>query len=212
MDDIRKKAQEVRAEIYKDCDYPPAVQSNVSKILKAISTLSGFQIATIIVPKEDMPKIKGMILPFPDGNDFAAYCEKHPHLKQHLKFEHNGGSAAIILVSSENNPCWERFTIVKEASHLYFEGSDLISYPVRDLARALTATPSLDEQSEEDRVILERETTGIIAAIELLLPCGTKEWMEHKVNVEKYSSYQVAVHLKLPEKFVLNRMRQWGLA
>ena len=213
-----KAVREVLNVLYGDsCRLP--VQFNTRKLIKAISAVTGYQITHGQI--KNIPELRGMLFRFESGDHFRGYIDRHPTLRSHLNITDEclyADKVALILVSEdeENNECWRRFTVVKEAAHLLVEADELGNYTdVTRLANVLANTASLDQYeslSDEGRELLLRDYSGIEVAIQLFMPESThKEWMTRQVHVEGKKPIDLAITLKLPQKFVEARMREFGL-
>lgn len=214
MELLLEKTRKVFEQVYLDCQYVPPVKVNTAKFLKAIGEISGFKIAAIELPAEDMPHLRGMLLPFLGRESCEKYLQSKPHLADHFKYgSMDAENSAIILTSSANNQCWARFTVIKEACHLYSEDTTELAEnsDVYTTARVLVDLPCVESSCAGDKERFAREIIGIIAAIEIFMPERIKEWMAREVNVEKNTPYQIAKKLMIPERFVEYRLREWGL-
>lgn len=219
--DFQEKCEIVLLEYYNSCNRPPSIRYNTEKIIKAITAVSGYDIAAVEVKEGHMQHLRGLLMTFESGADFGSFVEDRKHLEPHIKFDvSQSKKVALILLSSEtyNNECWRRFTVIKEASHLFLEGDFLLegTTNVAQLAKVLTdlkdASLNPQESNSSDEKVYSRDYMGVYAAMELLLPeSAIRTWMTHEVNVRKQNSYQVASALKLPQKFVELRMVEWGL-
>lgn len=134
-------------------------------------------------------------------------CEQSPkmiELRGMMVRLENGD--ALVLISDRNNECWKRFTIIKEISHLFLTPSEEdFNTDVYEQAKCLVDIKNGDEK------LLNKEVSGIIAAIELLIPEGIKSTIAHMAQVEKKSLYQISSALMVPQKFMEYRMEQWGV-
>jgi hypothetical protein len=202
--------------MYQNSERPPLIQFNTSKLIQAISSVTGYNISVVEASADDMPELRGMLLAFDDIERYKKFIDCRPSLVPHLKAQlQEPIGAALILVSKGNNECWRRFTAIKEASHLLFEAADLAkSSNPSVLAKVLTADGGPNEKLPEvEREILLREALGIVTAVELFMSDGTHcEWMKRKVNVENQTPYQLASSLMLPQRFIEARMNAWNLA
>jgi Zn-dependent peptidase ImmA (M78 family) len=110
---------------------------------------------------------------------------------------------AIILIADENvnTECWERFTLVKEVSHLFLNGDEHFNTSIRLKADGLVSGEIEDEH-------LSMESGAVLAAIELLIPIEFEGTIAHMSNVEKMSSLRIAEYFKVPLLYMEYRMRQ----
>ncbi len=203
---------------YQSLERPPSFRFATAQLCRAISSVSGFDIVPVVVP--DMEELRGMLMTFTERSGFDRFVEDHPLVReqtpQDLKFDKGVG---LVLLSDANNPCWQRFTVIKEASHLYWESDNLLkSTDIGHLAKAVVDWKVSDDSDKSlaldpDNVeLFVRDHFGILAALELLLPeSSLRSWMEHEVNVKRLTTYQLAYTLKLPQRFVSIRMEQWGI-
>lgn len=158
-----------------------------------------------------------MLIAFPEYGGFDAFLSDYPALKSEIPKDLDpqlGVGFIAISDSVENNECWKRFTIIKEASHLYWEQEALKSKTdVEHLARAVVDMGILEEPEGKNSDLFFRDHFGILAAMELLLPEQIfRPLFERKIIVEKKSAYSVAYELKVPKKFVEIRMAQWDIS
>jgi len=112
---------------------------------------------------------------------------------------------ALILINDKNNECWKRFTFLKEVSHLFLEDEGQFITDTEQLASSL-----VDMEMDSDGYSL-REAAGILAAIEIGIPEAIKSAIFHAINVDGLTPYQIAYRLKMPQKYVEYRLRQWGI-
>lgn len=208
---IKDRAYAVLTTAYEELSYQPNIRLATEIILASISHLTGFQIVTRVIPKDAMAELRGMLLTFETGSDFLAYLEAKVPDPQ---FDVTGITAtqpvALIFVSSANNPCWYRFTLVKEAAHLVIEREDLLlSTQVAHLVEAVVKSGSF--ASKNNSVLVNREDAGVKAAIEIFMPDSSKPWVESQVNVKKAGPLQIAQQLMIPQRFVEQRFLEWGL-
>lgn len=155
---------------------------NATKLLNVIGEDTGYSIATKIVA--DLQHLRGLLVRLPRKN-------------------------ALILISDTNNECWQRFTVVKEASHLFTETNESdFNVDAYSQARSL-----VDMELEfEDINLLIREVNGVMAAIELLIPDSMRLKVAHMYNVEKKTTYEIAETFMVPQKYMEHKMlADWGI-
>ncbi|MGI1671814.1 MAG: hypothetical protein K6L74_16030 [Neptuniibacter sp.] len=205
------KADAVRDALYSAINYVPSVKYSTEKLITAIEHVSGFQVQTLVVDME-RSDLRGMLLVFESTDAFSMWLEDNSGYKSQLKpINDQAEGVGLVLLSSKCNPCWQRFTVIKEASHLLFEAEDLLeSTDILELAKAVVEIP---EPGKEDgnAELFYRDYSGIVAALELLMPEAIRINVTHWVNVDKQTPYQVAEKLRIPEKFVEIRLDEWGL-
>jgi len=113
---------------------------------------------------------------------------------------------ALVLISDKNTECWKRFTFIKEISHLFLNPSeDDFNTDTYEQAKCLVDIVNGDQE------LYKKEVSGIVAAMELLIPEGNKDTIAHMAQVEKKSLYQIASTFMVPQKFMEYRMEKWGI-
>lgn len=128
--------------------------------------------------------------------------EEMDHLLGLYAKQRNGD--VFILVSEENNECWRRFVFMKELCHVFLDEEDCKD--VDGLAQAL-----IYKGMRIDNENYAKEVSGVIAAIELLIPEHLQAYFGHEIYVKKTDSKTLASRLKVPQKFMDWRLQNWGM-
>lgn len=113
---------------------------------------------------------------------------------------------AIIFIGDKdiNTECWERFTSIKEASHLFLDKKEWFSVDVTKKANGLVS-------QEIENSHLAREIEAVLAAIELLIPREFSNRIAHMSNVEGLTSFRIAEYFKVPLVHMEYRMEKLGI-
>lgn len=193
MDDnkIKSAAQSMRLEYLNECSGAGVpVALNTNKFIRVVSEKLNITIETKVVSGSKIPDLLGLM---------------------YLSRPQNGSPKATILISDHNNECWKRFIAIKEVSHLFIDQKQTAD--MSKLARSLVESSfmSLSNMSDEQRTFFEREVSGVIAAIEILIPDSLEQWAKHAYHVSKLSTRQIACQLKVPQKYVDHRLVEWGI-
>lgn len=182
MNDIITQARTMRAKFLGE-NYGGRVPVAIStdKFARFIGKETGYTIESVIVP--DMVDLRGMLL---------RYSAKK----------------AVILISDHNNECWRRFTYIKELSHLFLEKNpDDFNADALEQAKALVdIVQGLNDPPEEQKKLYISEITGIIAAMEIMIPEELLGYIAHLSNVDKMRPYAIAAKFKVPQKFIEHQM------
>lgn len=206
---IKECATTVLHTAYEKLSYNPNARLATELILDAISFLSGFQIVTRVIPKDAMSELRGMLLTFERGQDFQSYLSKKVNNPQFdTNSIKNDAPVALIFISGANNQCWLRFTLIKEVAHLVLEQKDLLSSTrVSHLVEAVVKSSAFSKEN----ILVNREDAGVKAAVEIFMPESLKDWAFNQINVRNNGPLQIAQHLMIPQKFVEQRLLEWGL-
>lgn len=110
---------------------------------------------------------------------------------------------AIILVGDKsiNTECWERFTVIKEVSHLFLDKPEWFNTDTVKKANGLVSR-------EIENSHFAGEIEVILAAIELLIPYEFSTRMAHMSNVEEMTSLTIAEFFKVPLLYMEYRMKK----
>jgi hypothetical protein len=186
MDQVVNLAREMRAKYLGSLigNVEP-LPINTVKLANFISSETGIEIESCIVP--DLNELRGLLIRRSPKN-----------------------ALVLIADSPTNNPCWQRFTFIKEVSHLFVETPDSFSSDAWEQARVLVDREYM-RSSGDNQQRFAYEICGVVAAIELLIPHEMKGRIAHMRNVEGKSNWAVASYFKVPEKFIEFRLREWGL-
>jgi len=113
---------------------------------------------------------------------------------------------AIILVGDKsiNTECWERFTVIKEVSHLFLDKEKWFDTDIMQKANGLVS-------KEIENSHLAGELEAVLAAIELLIPSEFSTKIAHMSNVENMTSLQIAEHFKVPLVYMEYRMEKLSI-
>jgi hypothetical protein len=206
---IKKCASAVLHTVQERLNYPPNVRLSTELIVSAASQLSGFQIFSAVIPKDAMPELRGMLVTFESGADFSAYLKGKVLNCQLDTGSIDNRPVAFILISNANNQCWARFTLVKEIAHLVLEQRDLLM-PTR-ISSLVEAVVKLGAFTNTNDVLVNREDAGVKAAVEIFMPDSFKDWATRRINVNHEGPLQIAQLLMIPQKFVEQRLMEWGL-
>lgn len=113
---------------------------------------------------------------------------------------------ALVLISDKITECWKRFTFIKEISHLFLTPSeDDFNTDTYEQAKCLV------DIANGDQKLFKKEVSGIVAAMELLIPEGNKGTIAHMAQVEHKNLYQISSTFMVPQKFMEHRMTEWGI-
>lgn len=159
---------------------------NTDKFIRVLSQHSGIPITPFTEFPIDMPDLLGMYVMFLDDND-QEYVE--------------------IYINSDNNRCWRRFVAIKEVSHLILDQKRTVD--VSALARCLIEAEF--HRNDEDLDLFVRDVSGILAAIEIMMPDHLKDWAKHQINSLGKSSKDISSMLVMPQKYVDHRLSEWGI-
>jgi len=188
MEKIISEAREMRTKYLASCTgsrQPVAI--NTKKFATVVEEETGYGVESLVI--NDMEHLRGMIVRFPQKK-------------------------AIIFVSDHNNDCWRRFTFIKEISHLFIETTpECFNSDAYEQAKALVdqfQTP--DDVSPASEKLLHAEVSGIVAAMEIMIPDELIPYVAHLSNVDKMLPYAIASRLKVPQKYLEYKMRQHGIA
>ena len=110
----------------------------------------------------------------------------------------------IILISEGNNHCWRRFVFIKELCLAFLEETPCTD--VEGLASSL-----IYKDIKQQNGNYAREVSGVIAAIEILIPEQLQGYLAHETNVKRVDSTTLAERLMVPQRFLDFRLRTWGL-
>ena len=182
MEEIIKRALEIRDAYLESTQGLEKLPIHDGKLKNIIQERTGWTITDRIVP--GLTHIRGMLA-------------RRPANKEAL---------VLIADSDVNNECWRRFTFIKEISHLFLEDTEE-SYCNDALKLASTL---VETEIETDRSLFMKEAIGVVAAIELLIPTGHKDHIQHLVT-KGFSNYQIASKYKVPERYIEYRLNKWGI-
>jgi Zn-dependent peptidase ImmA (M78 family) len=115
-------------------------------------------------------------------------------------------NTAIILVGDKsiNTECWERFTVVKEASHLFLDKEEWFNTDITQRANGLVS-------KEIENSHIAGEIEAVLAAIELLIPFEFSTRIAHMSNVEEMTSLIIAEYFKVPLLYMEYRMKKLNI-
>lgn len=211
---ILECASHILDHVYNESNYPQSVCLSTEAILAAVSAISGYKIIKAEVPVPG-GRLRGQLLPFENGRIFKDYIISKS-LQQRIPLEEifDDDQVALILLadSNTNNPCWARFTLVKEAAHLVLESDSLGKWSdITKLSLSLTSQ-KFDSLEGDMAEYLNREQAAEKLAVEIFL-CESrmKDWMQHQINVKCKSAYEIAKLLRVPERFVEQEISKWGI-
>jgi hypothetical protein len=117
-----------------------------------------------------------------------------------------------ILIPESFNPCHRRFAICKELCHILTDEDAAKSrQPIEQLNRALQTVRKVLESKLVDSEInqlfsatdIPSEDFCFLLALEILIPVNRRDDLITNVRVKGVRTYDVAVHLRIPESLVI---------
>jgi len=179
-------------------------------------------------------------------SDFCDYIAKHKAIK--IEIQENGNmktlrgmilsssieKKALVLLSNINNPCWNRFTLIKEVTHLFLEyeveiendNALLMAESLMDhvafLPNFLPESTTCNHDNELLKELLEKvellmnkrnpigaeETSAVVAAIEILIPVSSKIWIKEWIARGCYLN-DISSKLMVPNLILEYRLKEW---
>lgn len=186
MEDVIRQAREMRASYLAELPgHGERLPVNAERLAAFISKRVGIPIKQAVVP--ELTAARGLLVREKDG------------------------SALILIADSPlNNTCWARFTFIKEVSHLFIETPDCFNTNAWDQARVLFDREYRATDGDAAK-LYNYEVSGVVAALELLIPDEHKGAVAHMKRVEGKTNWQIASYFKVPQRHIEYRMRQWGI-
>jgi len=119
-------------------------------------------------------------------------------------FARKKNNKALIILgdSSVNTECWERFTLIKEACHLFLDTDE--SFFNTDINKKVDGLISREIENHH----YSTEIEAVLAAVELLIPREFSTKIASMSNVEKKTSFEIASYFKVPLIFMEYRMER----
>ena len=178
---VFRKIRQIREEIK---SYSLAQGRHVvpeQEYLRVISQMYKISIKSKEVPFEGT-FLRGMVLRYPDR--------------------------ALILVKKNMEKDWQRFTVIKEVSHLVIDELEDWSTDAVSTIRNLL----MEYRIHQDRVaksVVQSEVFAELAAIELLYPYEDRIGDRDKINSGELTSAQISGRYDIPEVFCAQATSDW---
>lgn len=204
--------------VSRKCNFKKPIRLNVSSFTDFVAEVTGWKVdVKLWRPEEGQGSLRGIIL-----RDFQA-------------------KEALILISDteKNNPCWKRFTTIKEVSHIFLKLDSHVECDdalvmVKNLQSVgqLTSDFMFTEDSikriaqltgvsmtEEDiqAALATRnphgvaEVSAVAAAREILLPHYLKPEVLNMSQNENKTLLEIADELKVPAFYLEKRLEEWHI-
>lgn len=117
------------------------------------------------------------------------------------------GSSAIVVYRASLNLCWQRFTVVKELSHIYSgtvansmtQGAVAITLAAKESRQVI---PTLDTE-------LDAETAAFYMALEIMVPWRLREQF-NDLRAAGATTYQLAKAFMIPQMFISHFTSDWN--
>lgn len=114
----------------------------------------------------------------------------HPMVKEHGSY--------IVVSARDNNPCWERFVVVKEMMHLFDTKEQKASDPTTFNSLLAEFSAPMSPFSPQ----FDAEIDSFWQALAVLCPQHHRETFRSEIEAQTTDPYEIALKLKIPESYV----------
>tara|TARA_B110000196_G_scaffold34593_1_gene26087 strand:- start:276 stop:863 length:588 start_codon:yes stop_codon:yes gene_type:complete len=159
---------------------------NTDKFISVLSNHTGIPITPLILLPSAMPDLLGMYVMFSDDD---------------------GNKSVEVYINGENNRCWKRFIAIKEVSHLILDQETTVDFT----ALAASLIDAEFHRNDEHVDLFIRDVSGVLAAIEIMMPEHLKAWAANQVNILGKGSKELSSMLIMPQRYVDHRLNEWGI-
>ncbi|MBC6442549.1 MAG: hypothetical protein GDA53_05375 [Rhodobacteraceae bacterium] len=122
-----------------------------------------------------------------------------PQNSSHHFVQQLGGH--IVVTARDNNPCWERFVMVKEMMHLFDTeaqkagDAEVLNTLLAEFSSSSSLTVPFSPQ-------LESEIESFLQALAVLCPQTFRKRFRDELDQGKTDHYGIALKLRIPEAYV----------
>jgi hypothetical protein len=114
----------------------------------------------------------------------------HPLVKQHGSY--------IVVTARDNNPCWERFVVVKEMMHLF----DTEEQKAKDADAFGRLLSEFSAPMSPYTPQFNAEIDSFWQSLAVLCPQANRVEFRKELDALTTDPYQIALKLKMPESYV----------